>query len=119
MSANFCTFFGVILDNFGHFVHSTINNGLESRIFSSCQTGLILENIHFIFDCSHKFTEIASKVNPQRGGYHRVNFDWIFSPLGVKGLTNTDDVFFQGLTSIFRTERRGQLYSLNNPVTFL
>jgi len=30
-----------------------------------------------------------------------VNFDWIFSPLGVKGLISTDDVFFQGLTSVF------------------
>jgi hypothetical protein len=29
-----------------------------------------------------------------------VKFDWIFSPLEVKNLINTDDVFFQGLTSI-------------------
>ncbi len=57
--------------------------------------------MHLIFICSHKFTKIASKVNRQRGGYHRVNFDWIFSPLGVKGLISTDDVFFQGLTSTF------------------
>jgi len=60
----------------------------------------------FNFDYSHKFTKIGFKVNRQRRGYHRVNFDWIFSPLGVKGLISTDDVFFQGLTSIIFIKKK-------------
>lgn len=66
-----------------------------SQIFSLCPISLIPGNIHFNLDCSLKFTEIACEVNRQRGGYHRVNFGWIFSPLGVKALISADDVFFQ------------------------
>lgn len=44
-----------------------------------------------------------------------MNFDWIFSPLWVKGLINTDDVFFQGLTSIIEQKKGAGLYFENRP----